>query len=735
LALVLPLSAAGVAKLGYDSDLRAIFLFDDDAESNYRDLRQSFPHVESDITLLLKGDALTSRHLTILLLLDSQLSAIQDVVDVTTILDLPAIRQLVVDPLTMESLQRVDPELARSIRTVAVAHDDLARLFVGDSKRVSRLIIQLDQYAIEDTDRLVGIKQRIESTVKSATGDEDAFHLSGFPVMKPALRNQIIHDLGTFVCAGILFALLVSALLFGELRTALLMAFGPAVGVLWTLGLMGWTGEPVSMFTSVLPPLLFVIGYANAAHIVFGIWLEMKPGSGKGIACWRGVRRVHRACAVSAITTAIGFGSLFFVGSDPVARFGLFAGLGNILTYLAVISLTPLVCERFLGSPPTETSKLFRRSRNAVQRFLFVDLPERALARGRLIVWVGTLLTLVSICLALQARPDYRFRESFSPSSAFYRAVMLGDQEFGGSFALSVITRWPREVSPEPGEYLDLQLALEQLAHQFLGGDRAVSLGSLLNRDTIRVLPGFDSLERIAEEAVLRRFVDPAGHAGLMIVPVEDVGSRRILADILRFESAATNLLERYPGYRINVTGLTFLALQGSTHVIADIAQSLGIAILAILFVISLAVRSIRTGLICMIPNILPVAGAGALLVLLGLPLQYTSVLIFAVCLGVAVDDTVHLTLRVQRLSLDGSNSSQRVVGAAIRQVGPAMVFSTLVSMAGFSALLWSDTPSVTAIGYLSMSALLLAIIADLVLLPVLLSTGRIRRKNNADSS
>ena len=136
--------------------------------------------------------------------------------------------------------------------------------------------------------------------------------------------------------------------------------------------------------------------------------------------------------------------------------------------------------------------------------------------------------------------------------------------------------------------------------------------------------------------------------------------------------------------------------------------------------VLTVAFRSLRIGCLTIVPNILPLLVTAAGLSLLGMPLQITSALTFSLCLGLAVDDTIHVAARY-RLSLNECKDPQLAIEDTIRHVGSALIVTTVILLGGFAAMLTSPMPGVQLFAFLSGITLIAALIGDLFLFPAML--------------
>jgi predicted RND superfamily exporter protein len=155
--------------------------------------------------------------------------------------------------------------------------------------------------------------------------------------------------------------------------------------------------------------------------------------------------------------------------------------------------------------------------------------------------------------------------------------------------------------------------------------------------------------------------------------------------------------------------------------IVSDLAMSLGTASIEILIVMGIAFRSLKLGLIAIIPNMLPLAAAGTFMAILGWPLDIVSVCSFTICLGIAVDDTIHFLSRY-REEQQHQPDRKLALQQAFQGVGTGMIMTTIVLVAGFSSVLISETRDHRVFGILGIITLIAALVCDLFLLPSLLA-------------
>ena len=228
---------------------------------------------------------------------------------------------------------------------------------------------------------------------------------------------------------------------------------------------------------------------------------------------------------------------------------------------------------------------------------------------------------------------------------------------------------------------------------------------------------------------LLDRFLQPERRRALVTARVPDANSQTAEPAFNELEAALNEVRSTHPDYELHLTGTGVVAHRNVDLMIVDFSMGLGMAALVIFGVLSIAYRSLRIGLISLLPNAFPLVVAAATLVLLGRELQIASAIAFTICLGIAVDDTIHFLSRFRReLTLDGD--VEEAVVRAFLAVGRALVITTAVLVGGFSVMFLSVIPTTQLFALIGIVGMLAALVGDLFLLPAILvifATGRPR--------
>jgi len=184
---------------------------------------------------------------------------------------------------------------------------------------------------------------------------------------------------------------------------------------------------------------------------------------------------------------------------------------------------------------------------------------------------------------------------------------------------------------------------------------------------------------------------DPDQNKATITFRVQDLGSAAYLKVFERMESFLDETRKKNPDFQFSLSGDAVSRWKNLFQIVTDLSTSLGTASIVIFVVLGIAYRSIRIGLISIIPNLLPLAAAASWMAVTGQPLEVVSVCAFTICLGIAVDDTIHFLSRY-REEQSVHSDRRKAIEEAFQGVGTGMIMTTLVLVAGFSSVLISET-------------------------------------------
>ncbi|MCA9144084.1 MAG: MMPL family transporter [Planctomycetales bacterium] len=522
-------------------------------------------------------------------------------------------------------------------------------------------------------------------------------------------------------------------LLFRGIRAVAVVAAAPAFGIMWTLGLLNWMDELSNPLTSVVVPvLLTMVGLTDGVHLMVHIRRARADGMSPQEASRSAVMRVGLACALTSLTTAIGFASLLVAQSEFVRGFGRGCAIGVVVTFVAVITTIPLACSTWLGNNIHKGHE-HDLVGHGLKRFGW--LIEFVLRRAKLVSMIAVLCTIVFGIGAAQLRPDDRMQDSQPTGSEAYQALAHCDKALGGIEFVRVRVEWDESADENSAQILTAIQDAEQILTDEPSLRHPLSILNILAS-----FPGDESVtNRLAflellPEKTKASYLDTKQRVAEITVRIQDLGIAHYEPIFLRVEQRLSELQTWYPGFNLTLVGDPVKRGRNLYRIVTDLASSLGTAAITIFIVMTLAYRSLRIGLITLIPNLFPLVVTACMMVLFGHPLEIASVCAFTVCLGIAVDDTIHF-LTQYRSEVDRHGNVEQAIRDAFQGVGSAMIITTFILITGFGTVLTSDLPGQRYFAAMAVSTIAAALVGDLVFLPALLATfsreKRVSTKSN----
>jgi predicted RND superfamily exporter protein len=199
-----------------------------------------------------------------------------------------------------------------------------------------------------------------------------------------------------------------------------------------------------------------------------------------------------------------------------------------------------------------------------------------------------------------------------------------------------------------------------------------------------------------------------------------DVGARLLNPEFANIDRRFDELARRYSGFRIELKGESVAAFRSVHLLIEDLWKSLLTAAGVMFIMVWIGLRSSRYALISALPNAFPLLCTAAFIIFVGRNLETSSVIVFSISLGIAIDDTIHFLVRYRR-ELDSGHDPREAVRRTFRLVGPALVTTTATLVGGHAIVMLSAFPAVRVFGMLTAVSIGSALIGDLVILPALL--------------
>ena len=709
-------SAVGVFRLRIDSDPRAMLNAEDLQAGPLRELEANFGANDTDCVIVLETEDFISpvgvQVVNDLVTRALKVEGVERVVSMLSVRGNIRVSRYVA-PLLPPSAD-ASAETFEKAKQAAHNHPLLTNRLLSADRTTSLVIVRLagNNHSENRIRQFVSALQVASDEATAGTPVTAA--LTGLPVLRLEMISALMRDQLKFNITAMSAGGIVCFLVFQSIRSTYIVMVSSMTGVLWTLGLMGWMGVPLNMITTVIAPLVLVLGVSDAIHLYLEIRRAAHEGQSPVAAAQAGIRNVGLACAVTSLTTFAGFGSLRLASLDVIRVFGSWAAIGCALNYVAIIVMVPLLATTLPSSKTDRTSSLVEKAIAPLGPLLW------AITRWRWAVVITTVIVTIGLfLLGLSLHAENRLTETIPTKEQAYQALLKCDNRFGGALMASAIVQWPKEAFPDLIPVLtEVHAAIDRQPHIH----NPTSLLNLLQSrpgtspDLRRRIPQLRYLPR----EIIHQFMNQEKTHAVVDARIPDVGSSVLSPEFAALEADFQQITEKYPQFSIHLTGgsvpvVSQSAASGPGPVDKPVGRSAGDHCRPIArFPFHSSGRD-QCDPECLSTRMRQ-CGAGHP----GRPLEISSVVVFSMCLGIATDDTIHFLVRFQREN-DSSDDPAAAVRRAIDVVGEAIVVTTVLLTIGFCSFMFSGIPALQNVGQLACVALLAALVGDLVVLPSLI--------------
>lgn len=631
---------------------------------------------------------------------------------------------ILVEPLFPEQL---NPEVLAERRAAALAHEVIPDYLLSRDGRTTLIFAQIKPGLDQPSDSPLVYHSMLALAEEFRQGDH-VLHVSG----SPAVIASFAEVAGQDTARIFLIALLVAALALGLLLRSI-------SGVLLPLGLMllcvpaafgvaGWAGLTLNNLSSAVPSIVLAISIAHAVHLLATFNEARRNGVDKRAALRHSLSKNLLPTFLTSLTTALGFASFALVEVRPIAALGTMMSISMLLIWLLCYLLLGAALSLLPARQPAVDARLASRDLALATRFV-----DALIARRALIMIAALVFTVLAVALSTRNQVNSDPFKYFASDVPLRVANEFIEAQVGGARGIEVVVEAGREDGIKDPQFLARVERLQNWIAEQPQVTRVVSILDAL-KATHRALHGdepehyrlADEQQTIAQELFLYQMNLPQGMdlndrvtlandalrlSVLWTVP----NSAEVIARAAQIEAKAAEF-----GLDAQVTGKYFLFDSMNGYVVPAFLQSFGIAVLTVALVILIALRSPRLMLISLIPNLLPVLAGGAFLYLLGQPLDIGTVIVASVCLGIAVDDTIHV-LSHYRYQIDRGLAPRAAVIQTLANTARPLLMTTLILSGTFFAFLTADFTPNLYFGLLTGSILVLALLLDLTLTPLLL--------------
>lgn len=566
-------------------------------------------------------------------------------------------------------------------------------------------------------------------------------YLSGLPLIRTEMSTRIADEMKWFLFASVVLSALILLLFFRSFSSMILSLGVVIIGVLWSMGTMHLFGYKITLLTALIPPLIVVIGIPNCIYFLNKYHTSYNDTGEKKEALVTMVGRMGIVTLFCNLAAAIGFAVFALTKSEILQEFGVVAGINIMVLFFISLILIPVTLS-FLPAPKSRHTKYLHNPR--LNRWL--DRLERwSLNHRRLIYGVTIVIVAFSFVGIFRLKSVGYIVDDLPKTDKIYTDLKFFEKNFKGVMPLEILVDTKKKYGvtrnlnnllridslsqylasmPEINKPLSIAEGLKFAKQAFFEGDSAnysmpaeydlPALAQYLNfrSDTTGNKNSFTKL--------VSTFMDSTRQEARISISMADVGSKH-LPEIL--DSIHKKVDQLFPKDKFNVqlTGTSITFLEGSSFIINGLKESIFWAFLLIALCMLYLFRSARILLCSLIPNLIPLIITAGVMGWVGIPLKPSTVLVFSVALGIAIDITIRFLVNYKQELPHQQFNIRNTVIETIHSTGISIIYTSLVLIAGFIIFSFSGFGGTQALGWLTSLTLITATFTNLVLLPALL--------------
>ncbi|OIQ37816.1 MAG: hypothetical protein BM563_07660 [Bacteroidetes bacterium MedPE-SWsnd-G1] len=567
----------------------------------------------------------------------------------------------------------------------------------------------------DDADVNTVAKEVIEKS-ESLNLPEHIYYI-GSPMLVTYISELMRNDLTTLLPIAFLVIAIVLLISFRSIKGVLLPLLTAVIAIIWSLGLMAVLGYNMSMISNNMPIILLAVGSAYAIHVINRI--EQTTDTNHAVSI--GLSFVLIPVLLAAITTSIGFVSFVFGAYlQMIIDFGIFTAAGTIFACLLAIFFVPSVLKIF-NSKKLRSNTLVKKS--ALTPFLkwisalVIIYPKR-------IIGFWSLIIGVSITGIFFIERSVDIQEYFKPENPTRQAEAIMVDKFGGTKPVFVRFKGDMQ-SPEVLQKMwETASYMEQNENIYT----TMSIAHLIS-ELNYVISGERSIPTDADQiAQLWFLID--GNETLNRFVNEDLSEGIIISKFKSPENdekiAFKNQMNAYidanttEGVKIDITGMPFVDTTMDRSLINSQLGSISIAIVFVILIVGLMLKSIKSGLLASIPIVAAIVLLFGTMGLFGISLNIATVLVASVALGIGIDYSIHIISHFNH-EIKANSNSRMAIEKSILISGNAIIINVISVSSGFLVLIFSDMVPLQYFGILIATSMVSSSLGALTLLPAIL--------------
>ncbi|MFW1527932.1 efflux RND transporter permease subunit [Vibrio parahaemolyticus] len=637
------------------------------------------------------------------------------------------------DDLLVEDLlyseYELTPERISKVKSIALSEPVLKSALVSEKGDVTVVNITVQLPEMDKTAEVEEVVSSINAMIDryQRAYPDVTFHKAGIIAMNHAFMTAAQDDSSTLVPTMLVVILVFLTIMLRSILSVIATLIVIIGSVMATMGISGWAGMFLSTATVNVPTLIMTLAVADCVHVIATMRQSMKNGFTKVQSIERSIALNFVPILITSVTTAIGF-LMMNMSDSPVLRdFGNLSALGVMVACFLSVTLLPALLKLLPIHVKMETSQ--------DQKHVMDRLGDFVVSQRRALLPLSVAVIVVCASLIPLNKVNDESVEYFGQRNEFRQAADFMEERISGMTNISIAIKTNESQGIAAPDFLNTIGEFSSWLRDQPETDHVATLADVYKRlnknmhgddDAYYLLP--QERELAAQYLLLYEMSLPYGldlnnqinvdkSSIKMVLTVANLGS----VELVDLENRIYQwFAEHAPQYQVVASSPSLMfAHIGETNM-ASMLSTLPITLVLISALLIFALRSVRLGLISLMPNIAPAVIGFGLWALISGEINLGLSVVVTLTLGIVVDDAVHFLSKYQRARREGQTAEQ-AVRYAFHTVGRALWITTVVLVAGFSVLAMSSFRLNADMGQLSAIVIFIALVVDFLFLPTLL--------------
>jgi predicted RND superfamily exporter protein len=597
------------------------------------------------------------------------------------------------------------------------------------------MAITFNNKDLNSAHRLEMVRDIVTATDAFSEKNNIKMHYSGMPYIRSHVMEKVSGEMGLFMALAVLVTAVILWLFFRSFSSVIVSLIVAAVGVVWSLGVMQLFGYRITILSGLIPPLIIVIGIPNCVFLINKYHYEFVRHKNKIKALSSTISLMGGTLFLANVTTAIGFGVLYYTNSPLLVEFGIVSAIGVMLTFVVSMIIAPIFLNYIAVPKQKHTTHLEAKFINKI----LAKVDHWVHHKRKEIYIVISIISLIGIWGMTKMNVLGYVVDDLPKKDPVYEDLGFFEKNFKGvlPFEIVIDTKKPEGVFSDNAIILYKINKLQKTFAEYpeFSEPLSVAEGVKFSYQAYRggnpkyyKVPGASDLKTLSEytgtltgqQNKLKFFIDSTKQFTRISFQMADVGSVRIKELVNELKPKIDSIFPPEE-FRVELTGHSLVFLKSNDYLLKNLYESLAIEIILETLVGLALFRSLRIIVLSKIPVLIPLIITAGVMGFLAINFKPTTILIFSIAFGISSDGTIYfLTKYRQELKVQGRSVAQ-AISVTIRETGLSMIYTAIILFCGFAIFAASSFGGTVALGILVSLTLLVAMCTNLIMLPAIL--------------